>query len=157
MKIYSIEVFNLNTTGVFYGEAVPKGCLGVVVDKFKFDKYYEICDGIFVAECDGLVHCYEHKKGTAEGFAGCTIVLPVFEKSVVFNKKAIRRRVFNGSLWNTVNAKHKAQEYLNTKLFGIGIRESCYEVYSGALATETFMQRIAKVVIVGEAQQSPLI
>ncbi len=58
MKIHSIEIFNLNTTGVFYGQPVPKGCIGVVVDSVEFNEYRDIGCNVFIAECNGLVHCY---------------------------------------------------------------------------------------------------
>ncbi|MCG6228756.1 hypothetical protein [Vibrio furnissii] len=160
MKIYSIEVFNLNTTGVFCGEPVPKGCLGVVVDKVEHSEYQCLDGDTFYSNCGGIVSVYGYIPGSTEGFAGRKIILPVREQSKVFkNKTGITRKVFNGSLWSSYQANQKVAKHLGTKLFSIGVREAgdrC-KVYCAHEATQEFIDRISKVVVIGDAQQSPLI
>lgn len=86
MKIISIEVFNLNSTGCHGGQPIPKGCLGVVVDHCKFDLYQSLPGGVYFSESGGLVNIYHHSPGTTEGFAGRSIALPVMEPSVISKK-----------------------------------------------------------------------
>lgn len=160
MQIYSVEVFNLGSTGAFSDSPVPKGCLGVVVDRYRFEAYQELKGGVLFSECDGLVNAYKHVPGSRDGFGGRRIVLPVVEASVMFpKKKAIRRRVFQGSLWSSWEANCKVAEHLGTELRSIGVRESSsqYRVYIAALATTEFLNRLAKVVVFGESKSSPLL
>lgn len=160
MKIISIEVFNLNTTGCHVCQPVPKGCLGVVVDRYKFDLYQELPGGVYFSECGGLVNIYKHSPGTKDGFAGRTIALAVMEPSVISKNIMARRiRVFKGSLWDSHLADKAVSKHLGTTLRSIGVRDLSdrYKVYCSAKATEHFMSRISKVVVLGEAEQSPLL
>lgn len=160
MMIYSAEVFNLGTTAKFSNSPVPKGCLGVTVDSYRFDTFHELGRGIFFSDCGGLVNVYKHSPGTKDGFAGRRIVLPVVEPSVMFPRiKAVRRRVFDGSLWSSWEADLQVAKHLGTSLTSIGVRDLSggYRSYCSALATTEFLNRLAKVVVLGEPQQSPLI
>ncbi|EGR4294215.1 hypothetical protein DDN98_10540 [Vibrio cholerae] len=160
MKIFSIEVFNLNTTGVFCGEPIPKGCLGVVVDKIEHREYQCLDGDTFYSNCEGIISVYRYVPGSTGGFGGRTIILPVREQSKVFkNKTGITRKIFKGSLWSSYQANEKVAKHLGTKIFSIGARElgdSC-RVYCSYEATQEFIDRISKVVVIGEAQHSPLI
>lgn len=160
MKIISIEVFNLNSTGCHAGQPVPKGCLGVVVDRYKFDLYQELPGGVYFSECGGLVNIYKHSPGTKDGFAGRTIALAVMEPSVISKKIMARRiRIFEGSLWDSHLADKAVALHLGTTLRSIGVRDlaSRYQVYCSAKATEHFMNRLSKLVILGNAESSPLL
>ncbi|BEH73352.1 hypothetical protein [Edwardsiella tarda] len=158
MKILSIEVFNLSGIGEFTGQPVPKGCLGVVVDQLKFDMYNELNGNIFYSECGGIVSVYKHVPGTKEGFAGRTIILPVMENSVISNKiKARRLKVFKGSLWKSFDAEMAVAKHLGTNIREIGIRQASdrYRVYCACMATEEFLKRISRVVVLGKPESSP--
>lgn len=160
MKIYSIEVFNLGSIGTFCGEAVPKGCLGVVVDNYRFDAYQELPGGIFYSECDGLLSIYHHLPGSTDGFAGRAITLPVIERSILSsNIKARRLRTFKGSLWASASAKNQVESHLGQRLTNLGVKSSSdrHGVYSSVIATEKFMERLAKVVVLGSPDSSPLL
>ncbi|MBP2156907.1 hypothetical protein [Erwinia rhapontici] len=160
MKIISIEVFNLNSTGCHVCQPIPKGCLGVVVDRYKFDLYQELPGGVFFSECDGLLNIYKHSPGTTEGFAGRAIALAVMEPSVISKNIMARRvRVFKGSLWDSHIANKAVSEHLGTTLRSVGVRDlqDRYQVYSSAKATEQFISRLSKVIILGEAESSPLL
>lgn len=160
MKIYSVEVFNLGTTGCFSGQPVPKGCVGVVVDKCEFKTYHELPGGVFYSECNGLLNIYRHVKGSTDGFAGRTIYLPVMEPCLISKKKQARRvRAFKGSLWDSYEADNIVAKHLGTDLVGISFRavNSRYQTYSSAKATADFMDRLSKVIILGKPESSPLI
>lgn len=160
MVIYSVEVFNLGTSAMHPGQPVPKGCLGVVVDKCNFDIYYELPGGVFYSECDGLLSIFKHSPGTKDGFGGREITLPIMEPSVTFPRKKARRiMVFQGSLWSSASASSAVEKHLGTTITSIGVRESNdrYKVYSSARATREFMERISRVVILGEPESSPLL
>lgn len=160
MKIYSIEIFNLGTTAMHPAQPVPKGCLGVIVDKYKFDIYHELPGGVFYSECDGLLSIYKHLPGTSDGFGGRKIALPVIESSVIYPKKIARRvRLFKGSLWSSAEAGRIVEKHLGTTITSIGVR-ACndrYQVYSAVSATKEFMDRISRVVVLGEPECSPLL
>lgn len=160
MKIFSVEVFNLNTTGKYSGEPIPKGCLGVKVDKYKFDAYHDIGNGVLFAECEGLLSVFHHLPGTKDGFAGRLITLPVIENSIISSRiKARRVKTFKGSLWDSADACRAVAQHLGCKLFSIGVRQSADRdnLYCSVMATDSFMQRLEKVVVLGAPQQSPLI
>lgn len=160
MKIISIEVFNLNSTGCHGGQPIPKGCLGVVVDHCKFDLYQSLPGGVYFSESGGLVNIYHHSPGTTEGFAGRSIALPVMEPSVISKKIMARRiKVFKGSLWDSHEATKVVAKHLGTTLRRIGVRDLSdrYKVYSSSMATEEFMSRLSKVIVLGKAESSPLL
>lgn len=160
MKIYSIEVFNLGGTGMHCAQPVPKGCLGVMVDNCKFDIYHELPGGVFYSECDGLLSIYKNLPGTSDGFAGREIALPVIEPSVISPRIIARRvRIFKGSLWSSAEAVRIVAKHLSTTITNIGVREcnARYQVYSAVSATKEFMDRISRVVVLGEPESSPLL
>ncbi len=160
MKIIRIEVFNLNSTGCWIGQPVPKGCLGVTVDRYKFNLYQELPGGIYFAECDGLLSIYQHVRGSTKGFAGRTIALPVMEPSVISKNIMARRvRIFKGSLWDSYKADQAVAEHLGTTIRSIGVRDSqdMFNVYCAVKATSAFINRLSAVVVLGEAKQSPLL
>lgn len=160
MKIYSIEVFNLGSTGTHSAQPVPKGCLGVVVDEYKFELFHEIHGNVFFSECDGLLNIYKYSPGSTEGFGGRAIALQIMEPSVISSRIMARRvRVFKGSLWSSAEANRAVEEHLGTKITSIGVRAVTdrYRVYSAANATTEFINRISKVVVLGDPESSPLL
>lgn len=160
MKIYSVEIFNLGTTAMHPCQPVPKGCLGVVVDKCQFDIFHELPGGVFYSECDGLLSIYKHLPGSRDGFAGRAISLAVMEPSIISKRIMARRvRVFKGSLWSSAEANRVVAKHLGTSLTSIGVKDSGsrYQVYSAATATDEFISRISRVVVLGEPECSPLL
>ena len=160
MKIYSIEVFNLGTEAMHCAQPIPKGCLGVVVDKYGFDLYQSLPGGVFYSECDGLLSIYKHVPGSTDGFGGRTITLPILEPSVISkNITARRMKVFKGSLWASVEAGRIVEGHLETTITSIGVRQcnDRYQVYSEVSATKEFMDRLSRVVILGQPECSPLL
>ena len=160
MKIYSIEVNNLGTTGFYPSSPVPKGCLGVVVDKYSFDIFHQLPGGVLFSECDGLLNIYKNVPGSTEGFGGRAIALPVMEESVISKKIMARRiKIFKGSLWSSAEAVRAVEAHLGTTITSIGVRGATdrYHVYSAVSATAEFLGRLSKVVIFGKAESSPLL
>jgi len=160
MKIYSIEIFNLNNTGTFAGQPVPKGCLGVVVDKISFDLYQQLPGGVFFSECDGILSIYKHSPGAIEGLSGREVIIPVAEPSLISSKIMARRlRVFKGSLRSSAEARLVVAKHLCTGINRIAIRErnAKYDTYCAAVATDEFISRISGVVVIGDAESSPLL
>lgn len=156
IKIYSVEVFNLNSTAMFCGEPVPKGCLGIQVSREpKF--VYRRVGNFFIAEDGGFAHYYEYKPGTTKGFAGAKITLPVAGIGKVFKNKGITRVQFTGSLWDTFEARQAAERELGGPLRSIGVRTRMDGCYSALSATKGLMDRLARVVVLGSPEQSPLI
>lgn len=159
LPIYSVEVFNLNTNGVFCGQPVPKGCLGIKTGNIKHKPYKQV-GNVFYSESSGIVSAYEHKEGTTNGFAGRKITLLVEEPSKLFrNKKVIVSKEFNGSLWDTADAWRTAEKDLDTELFRVGIREKKenLNLYTSYHVTKEFMDRLSNIVVLGEPKQSPLV
>ncbi len=160
MQIYSIEIYNLGTTAMHSASPLPKGCLGVVVDKCKFDIYHELPGGVFYSECDGLLSIYHHVPGSTEGFGGRVMALPVMEPSVTFPRiKARRVKTFKGSLWSSAEAGRAVEKHLGTKITNIGVREHSdrLRVYYAAEATAEFLERVSRVVVLGKPECSPLL
>lgn len=155
MKIFSIEIVNLNCTGIMLGSVTPKGNIGVVVDDFSFSVYERTGCAIF-STCNGLVHVYQHAPGTKGGFGGSKIQLRIKEPSVMFPKiQATRLHTFHGDLWDGWEADKKVSEHLGTNLFNIGVkklrdRNSCYR---SVKATSKFMDVVGKAVVLGSPYQ----
>ncbi len=160
MKIYSIEIFNLNSTGCHSGQPIPKGCLGVVVDRCDFKIFHELPGGIFYSNCEGLLNIYKNVPGSKDGFAGRSISLAVMEPSII-SKKIMARRVktFKGSLWSSWEADQDVAKYLGTNLTSIGVKASNdkYRTYCSVRATDEFINRLASVVVLGKPESSPLL
>ena len=156
IKIYAVEVFNLNSEGMFCGEPVPKGCLGVHLDRNPRFMYQQI-GNCFVAHDGGLVSCYELKAGTNKGFAGRPITLPVTGQGKVFKNKGVTHKTFVGSLWDTSVATKAASDLLGEPVRRVGIRARLDKTYFSCLATRSFLNRLSRVVVLGEPEQSPLI
>lgn len=155
MKIFSIEILNLNSTGLMLGSVTPKGNIGVVLDDFSFDVYERIGCAIY-STCNGLVRIYQHAPGTKDGFGGSKIQLRIKEPSVIFPKiQATRLHTFCGDLWDGSGADKIVSEHLNTDLFGIAVkrvkdRNSCY---MSVKATSKFMSTIGKAIVLGAPSQ----
>lgn len=160
MKIYSIEVFNLGTTARHSCQPVPKGCLGVVVDKCDFDIFHELPGGVFFSECDGLLSIYKYSPGSKDGFGGRAISLAIMEPSVISKRIMARRvRTFKGTLWSSWQADQAVEKHLGTTLTSVGVRAASdrSRVYCAAKATDEFIKRISRIVVLGEPESSPLL
>lgn len=180
MKIYSIEVFNLASIGQYSGEVIPKGCLGVTVSDMTFgnykyvtaadldlsDKAFEkfsphelarIKNGSFkalYAQCGELINTFAHVEGTRDGFGDRTFSLRIEEPSVIFPKiKAVRTKAFKGCLWDSYAADIMVASYLKTRIFHIGARTKSNDCYGSCRATEAFINRISKAVVIGKPIQ----
>lgn len=182
MRIIAIEIQNLASTGMFSGSCIPKGTLGITVDKWRFGPYkwvtvndidlehpafanvqkYELDKvlrgGIkaLFSQDDGLLHIYGFVKGSSDGFANREIKLRVEEPSVMFPKvNAVRQYSFKGCLWDSYLADRMVAAYLDTHVYSVGIKESSYRgnTYCSAKVTEDIMERIGQAVVLGKPIQ----
>lgn len=156
IKIYSVEVFNLNTTAMYCGKPVPKGCLGIKISR-RPEFIYQRIGNHFVAHDSGIVHHYTYSPGTKEGFAGREITIPVSGVGKVFRDKGVTRMTFKGSLWNSADGAKAAKDLLGEEIYSIGIAAPRDRGYASAMITKSFLDRLSRVVVIGQAEQSPLI
>lgn len=181
MRIIAIEVVNLATKGIMSGSITPKGSIGITVDKLEFGNYtwvtandidlddsyfdflsknekYSIRNGSFkalFAQDGDVLHIYGYLKNSSDGFANRKIKLRINEPSIMFPKiQAIRQHEFEGCLWESYVADRMVAKFLNTSIKGIGLKEARDRYgYSSVKATQNLINKIAKVIVLGEPIQ----
>ena len=182
MEIAAVEVYNLNSTGMWVGNAVPYGCLGITVTNYSFGDYkivdvkdidlehWALCDlsdyeksriksgaikAIFATSGD-LVSVFGWARGTTDGFANRKITLRIEQPSCMFPAiKAVKTVIFKGDLWDSHVADRLVMAYLDTPLRSIGIRKTSERnsCYCSAKATQALYDKLAKVIILGQPLQ----
>lgn len=149
MKIYAIEINNLSSDGMFCGQAVPRGCLNIVVDKIP-EMIYQKTGNTYWAHSDGLVSAFQHSPGTTGGFADREITLPVMGLGVVFKSKGVTKVKFKGDLWDSGDASRTVMKELNCTIRSIGVKSGndrgCYSSFQ---ATSHLIEEIGKHVVLG--------
>lgn len=181
MRIIAIEVVNLATKGIMSGSITPKGSIGITVDKLEFGNYtwvtandidlddsyfdflsknekYSIRKGSFkalFAQDGDVLHIYGYLENSSDGFANRKIKLRINEPSVTFPKiQAVRQYEFEGCLWESYVADRMVAKFLNTSVKSIGLKEARDRYgYSSVKATQNLINKIAKVIVLGEPIQ----
>lgn len=155
-KIYAIELNNLSS-GIHGGQPIPKGCLNVQIDRLPKFEFYRIHGRTLWAETEDFVSCYSHVPGSRDGFAGREIVLPVLGLGKVFSHKGVTRVSYKGSLWDSVEAVRDVQAITGQKLWSIGVRTGINGCYCSVYAKQSFLDRMAKCIVFGPPEQSPVL
>lgn len=93
-----------------------------VISKPKF-VYHEV-KGCLVAydEKTGFLHYFQHKPHDNKGFSGREMQLNV-RGGRVFKKLGVTKKIYNGTLWDTANARKVCEEYFNIEVQRIGFRQ----------------------------------
>lgn len=81
----------------------------------------------FVSRCEktGFFNSYTHSPGTRDGFAGAKIELwfPGGGENGAFSQLGRHKKVFEGSLWDTVEAKRAADTYFGVTTTSVAFCE----------------------------------
>jgi len=111
-----------------------------VISKPKF-VYHEV-KGCLVAydEKTGFLHYFQNKPYDNKGFGGRAIELNI-KGGKVFKKLGITKKTFNGTLWDTANARKVCEEYFNIEAQRVGIRQQHdrLQVFSSVLINKKVM------------------